>query len=163
MAGNVTCAGFWAKRCAHAFNVGETMHKKKLVQICCAAALAIAPLGALHATTSGSLQTSDGVYAFTPKSCGIYKDNDFYDIEMHGPGTSPGGEKVYVEFSSTADALSVKFGVDSVFASSDKGVQSDGQLKIHVDGSKIRAVEVKLIDQDRRVVDTNATLEIDCS
>ena len=139
------------------------MHKKKLIHASCAAVLAIAPFGMLQAKPIGALQTVSGVYAFAPKACAIYKDGDFYDIEVHGPGTASDGEKVYLELSSTADALDVSFGVDSVFASSDKKVRSDGKLQIHVDGSRIRAVEIKLVDQDRKVVDTNATLEIDCS
>lgn len=139
------------------------MYKKKLIQSCCVVALAIAPLGSLHAKPAGSLQTASGVYTFEPRACAIYKEGDLYDIEVHGPGTDAVGEKVYLNFSSTADALDVKFGVDSVFASSDKLMRSVGPLKIQVNGSKVNAIEIELADQDQQVVDTDATLEIDCS
>lgn len=139
------------------------MHKKRLIQTCCAAVLAIAPFSLLQAKPTGTLKTVSGIYTLAPKTCTIYKDDDFYDIEVHGPGTGPGGEKVYAELSSTGDSLSVGLGVDSMFDSADKTMRSEGKLQIHVDGSKIRAVEIKLVDQDQQVVDTNATLEIDCS
>ena len=139
------------------------MYKKKVVQSCCVVALAIAPLGFLHAKPTGSLQTGSGAYTFNPMACAIYKDGDVYDIEVHGPGTDSAGEKVYINFSSTADAMEVMFGVDSVFASADKLMRSVGPLQIQVDGSKIKATEIKLADQDQQVVETDATLEIDCS
>lgn len=139
------------------------MYKKNLIQTCCAAVLAIAPFGLLQAQPPGTLQTVNGVYAFTLKLCGIHKEGDFYDIEAHGPGTAPDGEKAYMSFSSTADAIDVDLGVDSLRASSDRTVRSEGALKVHVEGKKIRVTEIKLVDQGRKVVDTSATLEIDCS
>ncbi|NYT61254.1 hypothetical protein H0A66_02785 [Alcaligenaceae bacterium] len=139
------------------------MHKKILIPLFCIAAFLGSSFGLVYAKPTGALQTSSGVFTFVPKLCGIHKEGDFYDIEVHGAGVAPGGEKVYVEFSSTADALDVNFGVDSMLASSDTTLQSEGQLQIRVDGKKIRAIEIKLVDQDRRVVDANATLEIDCS
>ena len=139
------------------------MYKKKLIQSCCVVALAMAPVGSVHAKPTASLQTASGVYTFDPRACAIYKDGEFYDIEVHGPGTDAAGENVYMNFSSTADALDVNFGVDSVFASSDKLMRSVGPLKIQVNGSRINATEIELADQDQQVVDTDATLEIDCS
>jgi len=139
------------------------MSTRILRHVCCVAVLGIAPFSLIQAKPLGTLHTVRGAYDFAPIACAIYKDGDFYDIEVHGPGTSPDGEKVYVEFSSTAEALDMSFGVDSVFASSDKKLQSAGPLQISVDGSKIKVVKIKLVDQDRQVVDANATLSIDCS
>ncbi|NYT66726.1 hypothetical protein H0A58_12210 [Alcaligenaceae bacterium] len=139
------------------------MYKKKLIQTCCAAVLAIAPFGLLQAQSAWELQTAIGVFTFVPKVCGMYKEGDFYDIEAHGPGAAPDGEKAYMSFSSTADAIDVDLGVDSLRASSDRTVRSEGPLKVLVNDQKIKIVEIKLVDQDGKVVDMNATLEIDCS
>jgi len=139
------------------------MHKKKIIQICCAAVLAIAPFSALHAKPTGSLQTKDGVFTFSPALCAIYKEDDAYDIEVHGPGSAPNGEKVYVGFSSMGEFLEVHFGADHSTDVSDTRIQSDGTLQTHVDGLKVRVESIRLVDQGRQAVDEDAALEIDCS
>lgn len=125
--------------------------------------LVLAPVSLLHAQSAGSLKTAQGVFEFTPAACAIYKEDDFYDIEVHGPGTSPDGEIVYFEFSSTAQSLNLSFGVDSVFASSDTTLQSAGEMQIEVDDRKIRVTNLTLVDQNGATADTDASLEIDCA
>ena len=40
-------------------------------------------------TRVGTLQTSAGVYTFTPRSCLIHIEDGVPDIEIQGPGTAP--------------------------------------------------------------------------
>ncbi len=139
------------------------MHKKKIVQTCFAAVLAIVPLSQIHAARAGAIHTQKGTFTFAPSVCAVYKEGETYDIEVYGPGVSPGGEKVFVNFSSTAQALDINFGVDSVFASADMQFLSQGDLHVQVDGRKVRVEAISLHDQNRQLVDTDVTLEIDCS
>lgn len=131
--------------------------------IFCTAVLTMTPVSLLYAQPAGSLKTAQGVFEFTPAACAIYKEDDFYDLEVHGPGTSPGGGSVYLEFSSTAQSLDINFGVDSVYTSSDTTLQSEGEMQIEVDDRKIHVTNIKLVDQSGVTTDTGASLEIDCS
>lgn len=139
------------------------MTTNTITRLCCSLILAMAPVSLLHAQPASSLKTVQGVFEFTPAVCAIYKEGDFYDIEAHGPGTSPGSENVYFEFSSTAQSLDINFGVDSVFASSDTTLQSAGEMQIEVEDRKIRVSNLTLVDQSGATTDTDASLELDCT
>lgn len=125
--------------------------------------LTITPFGLLHANPAGSLQTANGTYTFTPSVCAIYVEDNVHDIEVHGPGVSATGEKIHVEFSSTAQSLEISRGVDTLFASAETQLLSQGDLQVDVDGKKVRVESIRLIDQDQEVIDTDAILNIDCS
>lgn len=115
----------------------------------------------------GTLQTSAGLYAFTPRSCLIHIEDGVPDIEIQGPGIAPDGEKLYFDFSSTANEMSIELGVDTPFTSMDRLLKA-GQFvstafTVEVSENIISVADVHLVDEQGVLVDANASLRIDCS
>jgi len=115
----------------------------------------------------GILSTTLGDFTFTPKVCAIYLRDDEPDIEIGGPGTSPDGEDLYFELSSTANALSVSLGADSAFQSSNRKLKAgrfdSTEFTLEVRDDTITARELQLVDQDGATVDAAAQLHINCA
>ena len=114
----------------------------------------------------GVLETPAGNYEFLPSFCGIYKDGEDFDIEVHGPGTTPDGEIMFFEFSSTANAFDVTIGVDEPYKSSERSI-SGGQFvtesfEIEVIDRVITASGLKLVHQNGEKIDGVAIMRIDC-
>ena len=115
----------------------------------------------------GLLETSAGTYEFTPKTCAIYEDEGVFDIEIQGPGTAPDGEVFYFDFSSTGNEMGLALGVDAPFKSSDRKIQA-GQFvsklfEVEVSQKVISVRDLTLVDEQGQLVDSNATLRIDCN
>lgn len=113
---------------------------------------------------SGVIDTASGRYTFTPRVCAIHKEDGVDDIEISGPGTSPDGAKVFVDFSSTANELSIALGVDTPFSSPDRQLKA-GQyvtepMDIRVDGRTIHVANLTLRDGDDHLLP--GSLRIDC-
>lgn len=122
---------------------------------------------AADSTRVGTLQTSAGAYEFTPRSCLIHIEDGVPDIEIQGPGIAPDGEKLYFDFSSTANEMSIELGVDTAFTSTDRVLKA-GQFvskafTVEVSENIISVADVHLIDEQGALVDANASLRIDCS
>ncbi|MBN8726276.1 MAG: hypothetical protein J0H15_01045 [Xanthomonadales bacterium] len=104
---------------------------------------------AATAPRTGVVETAAGRYRFTPSTCAIHDGNGAPDIEVGGPGTAPDGERIYVEFSSTARALDIHLGVDTPFASPERSLRAgvgSGEMPIEVTGRTIRVAELELVD-----------------
>lgn len=117
-------------------------------------------------TRSGVITTSAGVYRFTPRTCAMGVEDGVHDIEVGGPGVGPDGQPIYVEFTSTGNALDIGLGVDGAFATAERrliaGQHVTQPIAFEVSGNVIRASGVALgTDQGERV-DDNASFEIDC-
>lgn len=117
-------------------------------------------------TGSGVLQTVLGAYSFIPTVCGVYVGDGIDDIEVHGRGTAPDGEVFFFELSSTANALSVGLGVDSLFATPEReltaGRVTSQEFSLVVAGAVISADNLVLVDEQGRRVDADASLRITC-
>ena len=115
----------------------------------------------------GILQTSMGAYKFTPNVCVIYLEDDFYDIEVQGPGTAPNGEAFFFELSSTAAEISISLGVDTAFAHSDRtlnaGAYHSKPFSIQVSGSTITLSDLVITDENGAELEGPTTLEINCA
>ena len=114
----------------------------------------------------GVLETPAGNYEFLPSFCGIYKDGEDFDIEVHGPGTTPDGEIMFFEFSSTANSFEVKIGVDEPYKSSERSI-SGGQFvtepfEVEVIDRVVTASGLKLIQPNGDKIDDVANIRIDC-
>ena len=115
----------------------------------------------------GLLETSAGIYEFTPKTCAIYEEDGVFDIEIQGPGTAPDGEVFYFDFSSTANEMGLALGVDARFKSSDRKIQA-GQFvsklfEVEVSQKVISVRDLTLVDEQGHLVDSNAALRINCN
>lgn len=119
---------------------------------------------AVTGSYSGKVDTSNGRYTFTPTTCVMYQDGEVLDIEVGGPGSAPDGEKIFVEFSSTANELSIGLGVDTAFASSDRTMKAgefvSKRMRLDVEGKTIRVSELDLVDQSGN--HQTGSLEINC-
>lgn len=131
-----------------------------------AAASKAAPVAGATAAKAGSgvIETEAGRYVFTPTTCAMGSQDGVPDIEVQGPGTAPDGEKVFVEFSSTADALTIKLGVDRAFSSPDRSLKAGHiytqKMPVEVAGSTIRVPELELVDDNGTRQSGN--MRIDC-
>ena len=89
------------------------------------------------------------------------------DVEIGGPGTAPDGERVYVELSSTANALDIGLGVDTKFASPERGLRAGQHVTrpftVTVTDRVVRASGIALASKQGESVDQNASFEADCS
>lgn len=111
--------------------------------------------------SSGVVETAAGRYTFAPTTCAIHREGDVMDIEIGGPGKAPDGEKIYVEFSSTADTLSVELGVDTPFASSERTLNARQFVsRMNVSGKTIRVADLELVDHNG--ARQSGSLQIDC-
>lgn len=134
--------------------------------LCCAVALFASGLvQAAASTPSGVIQAETGPYNFIPRTCAVHIEDGVPDIEISGVGISPDGEKMFVEFSSTANELSIKLGVDQPFASSDRTLKA-GQyvtekLDIEISGTTIRVSDLVLADANG--ARQTGSLEVDCA
>lgn len=110
---------------------------------------------------SGLVETASGRYAFTPKVCAIHYEDGVPDIEIGGAGKAPDGEKIYVQFSSTADQLTIDLGVDSAFATAERRLRADDFVSgMEISGKTIRVANLALVgEQGSR---QPASLKIDC-
>lgn len=115
---------------------------------------------------TGTVVTSFGRYIFTPSHCAIGTEGGIDDIEIGGPGKSPDGEPIYVEYSSTADELEIKLGVDKPFTTSEykfvAGQHSTEPIEYSVSGKTVRATGISLANAQGAIIDTEASFEIDC-
>lgn len=115
---------------------------------------------------TGVLQTAMGAYSFVPTTCGVYVGDGVEDIEVLGRGTAPDGEVFFFELSSTANALSVGLGVDSLFATPEReltaGRVTSQEFSLVVAGADISADNLVLVDEQGRSVDADASLRITC-
>ena len=116
---------------------------------------AVAPAAAAPVTTgdgssSGVVETAGGRYTFAATTCAIHLEGDAWDVEIAGPGKAPDGEKVFVQFSSTGDVLTIDLGIDSAFDSSERSWQAGqyitNKLKVDVSGRTVRVAELELVD-----------------
>ena len=114
------------------------------------ASTAVAPATAPAGSSSGVVETAGGRYTFTATSCAIHLEGDRWDVEIAGPGEAPDGEKVFVQFSSTGDVLTIDLGIDSAFESSERSWQAGqyitNKLKVDVSGRTVRVAELELVD-----------------
>lgn len=89
-----------------------------------------------------------------------------HDIEVGGAGVGPDGAPIYVEFSSSANELDIKMGVDRPFVSTENrlvgGRSASRPFDITVTGKVIRASGVALNKNNGEPFDPNASFEIDC-
>lgn len=138
-----------------------------LVAAIAAASLAGTVVASAESKAKGVLETVAGIYEFDPKLCGIYRQDDFDDIEIGGPGTAPDGEEFYFELSSTANALSLDLGVNTAFASSERSLKAgryvSQEFTLVVSGQQIEAADLVLVDENGVVIDETASLTIDCN
>ncbi len=132
---------------------------------CSAEAEAPTPITATMAGT-GTLETSVGLYTFTPTTCVIYQSTDGDDIEVQGPGTAPDGEAFFFELSSTANALTIGLGVEGPFASPERRLKAgrfaSREFVIVATEQGLSAAGLVLVDEHGAAVDGNAALNIDC-
>lgn len=116
---------------------------------------------------TGTIVTSFGRYIFTPSHCGIGVEEGVDDIEIGGPGKSPDGEPIYVEYSSTADELEIKLGVDKPSTTSEHkfvaGQHTTQSIEYSVSGMTVRATGISLANGQGEIIDTEASFEINCS
>lgn len=114
----------------------------------------------------GVLETSAGRYEFTPTTCAVFSEDGFDDIEIMGPGTTPDGESFFFELSSTANALSLGFGVDGPFASPERqlkaGRYESQEFTLARSGRRITATDLVLVDEKGAVINGGASLSIEC-
>ena len=116
---------------------------------------------------SGVIKTSVGDYRFTPTTCAIGISGGMDDVEIGGAGVGPDGAPIYVEFSSTADALTIGLGVDKPFATAEHQIQGgrvySQPIDVAVSGRTVQASGVALKTDNGEPVDDNASFEIHCS
>lgn len=122
---------------------------------------------AAAATGSGVIKTSGGDYRFTPTTCAIGVEGGVDDIEIGGAGVGPDGAPIYVEFSSTANALDIGLGVDRPFVTAERqirgGRSASRPFEITVSGQVVKAASVSLKKENGETFDDNASFEITCS
>lgn len=125
------------------------------------------PVDEPTAKEPGVLRTSAGNYRFTPTTCAIYKEDGVDDIEIGGTGLAPNGEPLYFEFSSMANEMAVRLGVDGPFKSSDRTLRAgryvSQEFTVTVTDRTISVPSVVLVDNNGNAVDNNASLTIDCT
>ena len=114
----------------------------------------------------GILETTAGVYEFTPNVCGIYEEDGIFDIEIQGSGTAPDGEVFYFDFSSIANEMSIELGVDAPYQTAERQIRA-GQFVskafvVEVTDKLISVPEITLVDEQGQQLDSNANLQIDC-
>lgn len=131
------------------------------------AALLVSPHAAsADDSAKGVLETSSGIYQFTPNVCAIYSEDGIDDIEIGGPGTAPDGEDIYFELSSTANELSLGLGVNSAFAHAERSLKAgryvSKEFTLAVMNRQISADDLVLIDENGTIIDDGASLTIDC-
>ncbi len=118
------------------------------------------------AAQPGVLETPNGRYEFSLRSCAIYLDDGKYDIELQGPGIAPDGEKIFIEYSSTAEAISVKLGVDQPYKSTDRTIKAGNYvteaMKLTVTDNIIEIHDIVLMDENDKIIDGTGTLTVDC-
>lgn len=89
------------------------------------------------------------------------------DVEIGGPGTAPDGERIYVDLSSTANALDIGLGVDTKFASSERSLRAGQHItspfKVTLTDRVVRASGIALVNNQGESIDQNASFEADCS
>lgn len=143
---------------------------KPLKSVVAAVAVIITILGVsstAQAAQQGVLETPNGRYEFTPRSCGVHVEDGVYDIELNGPGVAPDGEKIYFEYTSTGNAISVELGVDQPFKSSDRQIRA-GQfitekLNLEVNDNKIEITDIVLMDENNAIMNGKGALVVDCN
>ena len=117
---------------------------------------------------TGVLKTAQGDYTFEPTVCGVYQEDNFDDIEIHGPGTAPDGEAFFFELSSTAESLSLALGVNKPMTHSDRVIKAGRWssesfvVAISEDRKQFSAKDIVLVDWNQNRIDGLASLEIDC-
>ncbi len=115
----------------------------------------------------GVLETSGGAYKFTPTLCAFHKEDGVDDVEIHGPGQAPDGEKFYFEFSSQGNEMIVKLGADGQFESPERrlvaGMHVSEAFDVNVSGKSLTVPRLVLKDGQGEQVDDNASLQIDCN
>ncbi|MBB6261090.1 hypothetical protein FHS77_001638 [Paenochrobactrum gallinarii] len=133
----------------------------------CSAEAEAPPAESVPAAGSGILETSAGRYEFTPTTCAFYEQDGAYDIELRGPGTTPDGEKLFFELSSTANALTIGLGVDRPYASPERQLKAgriySQEFDIVVADEKLTINDLVLVNEDGAPVGDGATLSINCS
>lgn len=115
---------------------------------------------------NGVVTTSAGRYVFTAATCAAGMEGGAIDAEISGPGTAPDGEPIFVDFSSTAQALSIGLGVDKPFSSPERQLRG-GQyvtrpFSVTLTGQTVLASEIVLAADDGSVIDDKASFEVDC-
>lgn len=85
-------------------------------------------------------------------------------IEVSKPGTAPKGKKVFSEFSSTTNELSVSIRADRSFVISDPSLTADRfvskEMEVEVSGKTIRVADLKRVDEHGDFL--LGSLEINC-
>ena len=121
------------------------------------------------ANYSGLLKTSLGNFELKPTTCGLFREGDFDDIEIQGPGVAPDGEVLFFHLSSTGEELSVHLGVDSAMAHSDRTLKAGRwhsepfTIQTSGNGRQFTVPDIALVDSDQKRIEGLASLEIDCS
>ncbi|MCM8729877.1 hypothetical protein ACFO8O_02680 [Hephaestia sp. GCM10023244] len=115
---------------------------------------------------SGVVTTAAGRYDFTPSTCGIHVADGVADVEIAGPGTDPDGKPVYVELSSTGNALAIGLGVDRAFATAEHkligGQHVTRPFTVVVSGQNVRVSNIALATDQGAPFDQDASFEADC-
>lgn len=121
-----------------------------------------------ESTRSGVLETSLGNYEFKPSTCALFREGDFEDIEIQGPGVAPDGEVFFFELSSTAEELSIHLGVDRAMAHSERTLKAGRwssepfAIQASENGNRFTASDIVLVDADLKRIAGLASLEIVC-
>lgn len=119
------------------------------------------------ADPKGELVTPQGRYEFSPRSCLIYVNDGSYDIEISGPGTSPDGEIMFFDFSSVANEMTIKLGVNQPFKHSDRKIKAGQHVsetfEIEVSDNVITAQNIILRDATNELLKGTSSLMIDCN
>lgn len=115
---------------------------------------------------NGVVTTSAGRYVFTAATCAAGMEGGAIDAEISGPGTAPDGEPIFVDFSSTGQALTIGLGVDKPFSSPERQLRG-GQyvtrpFSVTLTGQTVLASEIVLAADDGSVIDDKASFEVDC-
>jgi hypothetical protein len=115
-------------------------------------------------TATGVLETSAGIYEFTPVSCGIHEEDGVYDILIAGSGKAPDGEAFYLDLSPTE--MSIDLGVDVPFKASDRQIRAGHYVSqpfaLDVSDRIVSVSSLALVDERGQSIDANARMRIDC-
>lgn len=114
----------------------------------------------------GILESSIGTFHFAPSSCAVYREDGVDDIEIEGRGTAPNGEKMFLELSSTGNALTINLGVDESFQSSDRAIRAGAHISkpftVEIGEGVIEVHDLALIDENQQPIAGPANLTIRC-
>lgn len=118
-------------------------------------------------TSPGVLETSTATYEFTPVTCVIHMEDGVPDIEIQGPGLASDGESFYLDFSSSANEITIELGVDEPYETLGRTLRAGEYVstafEVDVSDGVISVTGLDLVDGQSEPVDSDASLRIDCN